>query len=211
MINWLRKISWKILGNNYYRFLSKQHKVYIDNNDTTSIGVKTYHNGAFVWKWHKDSKLDIGKYCSIANDVHFVLDSAYHLKSEITSFPIFNHISDSQITSNPNFKDFKETVKPVKSNIVIGHDVWIGMNAVILPNVKVGNGVTIMSGAIVSKDIPDYAVVGGVPAKIISYKHDQPTIDKLNFIAWWNWPESKVEANWNDFYLPINEFLDKWD
>ena len=84
------------------------------------------------------------------------------------------------------------------------------MNAVILPNVKVGNGVMILAGSVVSKDIPDYAVVGGVPATIIKMKYDAETIDKLKKIAWWEWDAIKVEENVSDFYEPIQEFINKW-
>jgi virginiamycin A acetyltransferase len=84
------------------------------------------------------------------------------------------------------------------------------MNAIILPNVKVGNGVTILAGSVVSKDIPDYAIVGGVPAAILKMKYDSVTIDKLKQIAWWDWDSKKVEENVSDFYKPIDEFINKW-
>lgn len=210
MKNWLRNIGWKILGENYYKFLKNQHKIYIDHSRNVSIGAKTYHNGAFVWRWNKESSLQIGSYCSIANDVHFILDSAYHLVSNVTSFPLFNHIKNTGIISSSDFINFKKEVKPVKADIVVGNDVWIGMNAIILPGVKIGNGVTIMAGAVVSKDVPDYKVVGGVPAKIINSKYENSVIDKMQQIAWWDWPEKIVEENWEDFYLPIDDFIKKW-
>ncbi|MBA2746841.1 MAG: CatB-related O-acetyltransferase [Flavisolibacter sp.] len=155
--------------------------------------------------------MEIGSYCSIANDVNFILDDGFHLSSEVTTFPLFNHLSDPSLTiNNQTIFNFKDSLQPAKRNIKIGNDVWIGMNAIILPGIKVGNGVTVMAGAVVSSDIPDYAVVGGVPAKIVKMKHVSSIISDLLEISWWNWNPKKVEENTADFYLPINEFIAKW-
>ncbi|MGX7668112.1 CatB-related O-acetyltransferase [Flavobacterium pedocola] len=211
MTKWIRQIGWKLLGKSYFTFLEGQRKVYLDKASNVSIGYKTYHNGAFVWKWHKDSQLTIGKYCSIANDVHFVLDCGYHLVSEVTSFPHFNHMKNADLPiGGVSQAIFKKEIQPKKSNIVIGNDVWIGMNAVIMPGVTIGNGVTVMAGAVVTKDIPDYAIVGGVPAALSKMKYDATVIEKMQQIAWWDWPAEKVEENVGDFYLPITEFINKW-
>ena len=83
------------------------------------------------------------------------------------------------------------------------------MNATILPGITIGNGVTVLAGAIVSENIPDYAIVGGVPAKIVKYKHSQEIIDALNKVRWWDWSEEKIKRNINDFYLPIEIFIKK--
>jgi len=211
MKQFLRKLGWKILGNKYYTFLKGQHKTYLNQTKNVSIGYKTYHNGAFVWQWHTNSSLEIGKYCSIANDVHFVLDSGHHLLSEVTTFPHFNHLTNKSLTiGNKSINDFKNEICTEESKIIIGNDVWIGMCAIILPNVKIGNGVTIMAGAVVSHDIPDYAVAGGVPATIIKMKYNPETIKDLKKISWWNWEHQKVEENVGDFYLSIQEFIQKW-
>ncbi|HEX7869292.1 MAG TPA: hypothetical protein VF455_04185, partial [Chryseobacterium sp.] len=87
---------------------------------------------------------------------------------------------------------------------------WIGMNAVILPNVTIGNGVTIMAGTVVTKDVPDYAIVGGIPGEIVKMKYDLDTILKMKQIEWWNWNPEKVEENVGDFYIPIQDFITKW-
>jgi virginiamycin A acetyltransferase len=211
MKQFLRELGWKILGNNYYTFLKGQRKTYLHKMKNVSIGYKTYHNGAFVWHWHTNSSLEIGKYCSIANDVHFVLDSGHHLLSEVSTFPHFNHLTNKNLNiGNKSASDFKNEISTEESKIIIGNDVWIGMCAVILPNVKIGNGVTVMAGAVVSHDIPDYAVVGGVPATIIKMKYNPETIKDLINIAWWNWEHQKVEENVGDFYLSIEEFIKKW-
>jgi len=211
MKNTIRHWLWKFLGMRYFQYLEGQNKTYLHKAKNTTIGFKTYHNGAFVWQWYGKSSLQIGAYCSIANDVNFILDDGFHLSSEVTSFPHFNHLSDRLLNiGSQTQSDFKKNTIPKKSNIVIGNDVWIGMNAIVLPNTIVGNGVTIMAGAVVNGNIPDYAVIGGVPAKIIKMKHDEIAIQKMNDIAWWNWKASKVEKNVGDFYLPIHDFIDKW-
>ncbi|CAC9976377.1 CatB-related O-acetyltransferase [Flavobacterium panici] len=214
MILYIRKLLWRILGINYYNYLKGKNSVYLKDAKWPLVGDKTYDNGAFVWKWYNDSGLKIGKYCSIANDVNFICDPGFHTESEITSFPLFHEIlekNDEIVIDNIPYKvsDLSKKLQSKKAGIVVGNDVWIGMNATILPNVKIGNGVTILAGAVVSDDIPDYAVVGGVPAKVIKFKHNQEIIDALNKINWWDWSDEKMKLNINDFYLSIENFIKK--
>ncbi|KRD07455.1 hypothetical protein ASE21_18385 [Flavobacterium sp. Root901] len=214
MILYIRKLLWSILGINFYNYLKGRNSVYLKDAKWAVIGDKTYDNGAFVWKWYNDSSLKIGKYCSIANDVNFICDSGFHTESEITSFPLFHEIlekNDEIIINSMTYKaaDLNKKLKPNKSDIIVGNDVWIGMNATILPNVKIGNGVSILAGAVVSDDIPDYAIAGGIPAKVIKFKHNQETIDALNKISWWDWSDEKIKENINDFYLSIDSFIKK--
>jgi len=214
MIANIRKLLWHILGINYYTYLKGKNSTYLKDAKWAIVGDKTYDNGAFVWKWFNNSNLVIGKYCSIANDVNFICDSGYHTESQVTSFPLFHEVlkkNDEVIVNDISYKVscIKEELRPEKCNIIIGNDVWIGMNATILPGVKIGNGVTILAGAVVSDDIPDYAIVGGVPARIIKFKHSLEIIEELNKISWWNWSEEKIKLNVNDFYLPIDSFIKK--
>ena len=212
MINSLRRLIWKFLGINFYNFLKNKKHINLKDADWVQLGKNSYDNGAYVWRWNTNSKLVIGNFCSIANDVHFICDSGYHGESEITSFPLFHEVlnkEDDVVINSVTYKvkNITNQLPPQKQNITIGHDVWIGARATILPNVTIGNGVTILAGAVVSDDIPDYAVVGGVPAKVISFKHNAIVIQKLNKIAWWNWDEKTIKKNVNSFYLPIEEFI----
>ena len=87
-------------------------------------------------------------------------------------------------------------------SVVIGNDVWIGADAIILPGVRIGDGAVIAAGAVVTKDVECYEVVGGNPARHIKYRFEQSTIDKLMKLQWWNWDEKKLRENIELFFQP---------
>jgi hypothetical protein len=116
--------------------------------------------------------------------------------SAVTSFPLFDNLFEDNELNKIEFRQkFNE-----KEGIVVGHSVWIGSGAYIMPGVKIGNGVTIAANSVVTKDVPDYALVAGSPAKNIKMKHDLDTIAKLNKIAWWDWDEKVIKNRIEDFY-----------
>ncbi len=97
------------------------------------------------------------------------------------------------------------------SRIKIGNDVWLGRNVIITNGANIGNGVIAGAGAIITKDVPDYAVVLGVPARIIRYRYTKAQIEKLNKIAWWDWPDEVIRKRYNDFFIKIDEFIEKYE
>ena len=102
----------------------------------------------------------------------------------------YDRLTQHEILYVPEHSYIKQPVySPVSKEVILGSDVWVGANAVILPGIKVGNGVVIGAGAVVTNDIPDYAIVVGVPAKVIKYRFDKKTVRKLLRIAWWDLPE----------------------
>ncbi|HAU5279862.1 TPA: CatB-related O-acetyltransferase, partial [Clostridioides difficile] len=137
-----------------------------------------------------NDKLIIGKFCSIACNAKFLMTSGNHtLKSKSTyTFPIFyeewgldiNHITDAWDN---------------KGNIIIGNDVWIGYDSIIMSGVHIGDGAIIGTRAVVTNDVPPYSIVGGVPAKIIKKRFNNNTISKLLEIKWWDWPYKKIQSN----------------
>lgn len=135
-------------------------------------------------------KLSIGKFCSIACGAKFIFNSANHTLSSLSTytFPIF-------------FEEWgldRERVSDAwdnKGDIIIGNDVWIGYEAVIMSGVTVGDGAIIGTRALVTKDVPPYTIVGGVPAKEIRKRFDDDTISKLLKIKWWDWPVERTAKN----------------
>ena len=134
-----------------------------------------------------EDKLIIGKFCSIACGAKFIFNSANHTLSSLSTypFPIF-------------FEEWGLDVKNItkawdnKGDIVIGNDVWIGYEAVIMAGVTVGDGAVIGTRAVVAKDVPPYTIVGGVPAKPIRKRFAQVTIDTLLKIKWWAWSKEQI-------------------
>ncbi|KFX60142.1 CatB-related O-acetyltransferase [Clostridium botulinum] len=137
-----------------------------------------------------NDKLIIGKFCSIACKAKFLMTSGNHTMNSLSTytFPIFyeewgldvSHITDAWDN---------------KGDIVIGNDVWIGYDAIIMPGVKIGDGAIIGTRAIVTNDVPPYTIVGGIPAKVIKKRFSDDIILKLLKIKWWDWPNEKIKAN----------------
>lgn len=203
MINKCRNFLWRILGIDRVQILNKLDYTLLKDDTYSKIGIGSYDNGAKVWRWTK-APLIIGNYCSIAHGVEFIIDEGYHNSSEITSYPFYNHR-----TKLEDFKDYKDVFQQ-KEGIRIGNDVWIGINVIILPGIKIGNGVTIAAGSVVNRDLPDYSICGGVPARILNMKYSETHIQKMNDIAWWNWDKKLIAERNKDFYLPLNDFLNKY-
>ncbi|WP_372757874.1 CatB-related O-acetyltransferase [Mariniflexile sp.] len=205
MKNRLRHIFWRILGIDYKQTLSIHDYVFLKDDKFSVSGKQTYDNGAIVFRW-SEAPLKIGKFCSIANGVRFIVDEGYHGSSKITSYPLLNNLYKNEIKSNTDQDkvDFLKNINQ-KEGISIGNDVWLGLGCYIMPGVKIGNGATIAANAVVTKDIPDYSVAAGVPAVVIKQKFDNDTISKLNEIAWWDWDLETIKNRIEDFYdSPIN-------
>ncbi|MBS0636552.1 MAG: CatB-related O-acetyltransferase [Verrucomicrobia bacterium] len=132
-------------------------------------------------------KLVIGKFCAIAAEVKFIMTGDHKLDAISTyPFPIFG---------NGWEKAFNIFDLPVKGDITIGNDVWLGYDCLIKNGVTIGNGAIIAARAVVVKDVPAYSIVAGNPAKILKMRFDDKTIERLQTIAWWNWPIEKISQN----------------
>lgn len=135
-------------------------------------------------------KLKIGKFCSIACGAKFLFTSGNHTLRSLSTytFPIFY---EEWGLDTKNIRDAWDN----KGDIVVGNDVWIGYEAVILSGVTIGDGAIIGSRAVVTKDVPPYTIVGGVPARAIRKRFDEDTIAKLKALQWWNWDEEKISGS----------------
>lgn len=133
-------------------------------------------------------KLIIGKFCSIACGTKFLFNCANHtLKSLSTyTFPLFYGVWELE-------KSNLTAAWDNKGDIVIGNDVWIGYEAVIMAGVHVGDGAIIAAHAVVTKDVPPYTIIGGIPAKEIRKRFDADTIKQLQMLKWWDWPINKIQ------------------
>ncbi|RWY57249.1 CatB-related O-acetyltransferase [Mucilaginibacter gilvus] len=137
-------------------------------------------------------KLIIGKFCAIASGVKFIMNGANHQISPISTYPFANFKNGwEKINEASGFYD----KYPYKGNTVVGNDVWIGYEAVIMPGVTIGDGAVIASKAVVTKDVAPYTIVGGNPAKLIRKRFDDDAAARLQKIAWWNWSAERITEN----------------
>lgn len=135
-------------------------------------------------------KLQIGKFCSIACGAKFLFNSANHTLSSLSTYPFPLFFDEWGLEKKDVAKAWDN-----KGDIIIGNDVWIGYEAVILAGVTIGDGAIIGTRAVVTKDVPAYTIVGGVPAKTIKRRFSEETISALLEIQWWNWSEERIARN----------------
>ena len=131
-----------------------------------------------------NDKLIIGKFCQIAHGVEFIMNGANHQMNAISTFPFF---ANGWGTPPPNEKEL-----PLKGDTVVGNDVWIGQNAVIMPGVHIGDGAIIGANSVVSKDVAPYEIVAGNPIRRIRKRFDDEMISMLLEFQWWNKPYEEV-------------------
>jgi virginiamycin A acetyltransferase len=134
-------------------------------------------------------RLIIGKFCALARGIKFIMNGANHKLDGFSTYPF-------QIFSNGWEKVAPQTEElPYKGDTVIGNDVWIGYEAVIMPGVQVGDGAIIAAKSVVVSNVLPYTIVGGNPAKRIRQRFDDDVIQALLEVAWWNWDSEKITRN----------------
>ena len=135
-------------------------------------------------------RLIIGKFCSIACGAKFLFNSANHTLSSLSTYP-FPLFFEEWGLEKRNVAESWDN----KGDIVLGNDVWIGYEAVIMAGVTIGDGAIIGARAVVTKDVPPYTVAGGIPAKPIKKRYPEETIAALSELKWWDWPENRIAQN----------------
>ena len=150
---------------------------------------------------------DIGKFCSIAANVR--INALEHPMERLTTH---------KLSYRPNeyffFHGIDQDFRARRQNrrVSVGNDVWIGHGAVIMPGITIGDGAVIGANAVVTKDVPAYAVFAGVPAKFMKWRFPQEIRARLQALKWWNWPHERLASAVPDMQvLPIDAFLEKWE
>lgn len=178
--------------------------VYLKNvitNPSIEVGDYTmYHDFVDPMKFEQNNvlyhypinhdKLIIGKFCSIACGTKFLLNSANHTLTSFSTYP-FPLFFEEWGLEKKNVAESWDN----KGDIIVGNDVWIGFEAVVLAGVTIGDGAIIGSRAVVTHDVPPYTIVGGVPAKSIRKRFNESTISILLSIKWWDWSAEKIAQN----------------
>ena len=203
------RLQWSLVGelrgrqtlNKFKKYWRKSNKhndtvpMNVFNSDNVSVGKATYGELNIV-QFNNLSKIHIGNYVSIAQNVTFILDADHNINT-ITTFP--HKVKTLHIVEN-------EAIS--KGNIVVKDDVWIGYGAKILSGVTIGQGAVIAAGAVVTKNVEPYAIVGGVPAKVIKYRFKPDIVKKLENIDFSRLTTECVEKHVDELYNEVCENSD---
>lgn len=149
-------------------------------DDIRQVLVPYLHPGA-------PEHLTIGKFVQIAHGVQIITSSANHQMDGFSSYP-FAVFGDE-------WAQAYDAIWPNKGDTIIDHDVWLGHQSLIMPAVTIGAGAIVAARAVVTKDVPPYAIVAGNPARVVRMRFDDATISKLLACAWWHWPIEHITAN----------------
>lgn len=169
----------------------------LQDSGLVTVGAHTYGLPNVLY-WNYETKLEIGKYCSIAEGTIFLLGGE-HRADWVSTYPFGAFLKEW-----PSATSFKEH-STTKGDIFVGNDVWIGHGAIIMSGVSIGNGAIIGAGSVVTKNVEAFAVVAGNPAKFIKFRFDQETRDRLIELSWWDWSDEKISKNLDKLMIPPNE------
>jgi phosphonate metabolism protein (transferase hexapeptide repeat family) len=180
--------------------------IYTSVGPRTSMNETTFGDYSYVVNDSSIIYAEIGKFCSIA--AHTRINPGNHpmWRAALSHFTYRSESYGFAVEDDHEFFDWRRAHK-----VTMGNDVWIGHGAVILPGVNIGTGAAIGAGAVVSKDVPPFAIVGGVAAKIIRYRFDEETREGLLKLAWWDWSREQLELALPDLRkFSAQEFVEKY-
>lgn len=183
----LFKIRWKLKNQNNFTSVLRVFPM-----DTVNVGKKTYGK-LLVFNDVSERKLQIGSYCSIADNVTFLL-GIDHKTTRVSTYPFKQMLID------------RHTYDAIsKGDIVVGDDVWIGYGATIMSGVHIGQGAIVAAGAVVTKDVSPYAIVGGVPAKVIKYRFEPEMVNELLKLDYSQLTDEMIREHADELYKDVND------
>lgn len=194
-------------GVKLYGSCSFEGKNYIDSHvrlKSVTMGLASYVGRNTIF-----TKVRIGRYCSIGPNVTVIVGK-HPTNDFVSTHPLFYSLTPPVGESYVSKQKFCEKALIGEDNVhcIIGNDVWIGDGVSILEGITVGNGAIIAANAMVVKDVPPYAIVGGNPAKLIRYRFSEEQIQKLENLQWWNKGEGWIKNN-AEHFSNIEDFLDE--
>lgn len=188
--------TYTVYSNNVNRKTRIGKHVVIHKGTVIGVGVEINDHSYISAPGVVIENTSIGKFCSIALGVKIGLSS--HNYNYVTTHPFI--LKGKHSTKNHESRG-------IKTKTIIGNDVWIAADAIIFLGVKIGDGAVIASGSIVTKDVPSYTIVAGVPAKIIKKRFNDVTIENLMETKWWNWDKDKINENIS-LFKDVEKFIE---
>lgn len=180
-----------------YTGMEEEFPILTIDKDSYIVGAKI--ESVINYHWNKGTyNLQIGKYCACAEDILFMIDIDHEYDGVF-----MGEISEIY----GGIKTHKSTMKS-KGEIIIQNDCWIGHGAVLMDGVTVHNGAVVATNAVVTKDVPPYAIVAGNPARVVKYRFDEKTIHKLQHIAWWDWDSDTITKYKEKLLGEVKDFVD---
>lgn len=161
----------------------------------------------YIVSAESSDRVKIGNYCSIGRGVILVTHPGHIPPKGLEQYRIATY--PVAIIRKHGFLPRYHLPDP-RNFVVIGNDVTIGVNAIVLPGVKIGDGAIVGAGSVVTGDVPPFAIVAGVPARVLRYRFSPEQIRKLLHIAWWNWDEKRIFENIDYFYGTVDVFIEKF-
>lgn len=190
--------AYKFLGKLKHNLKTKLAPDEIDGR--ISIGEYTYGvSNQTVFMVRPNDCVTIGKYCSFGPGVR-IFPSGEHNFRLPSTFPFYARMMNKGV--------HRDTYS--KGEVIIGNDVWVGANVLILSGVRVGDGAVLAAGSVIVKDVEPYAIVSGVPATTLQYRFKPETIEAMLQIKWWDWGEAVIMERVEDLYLDTSEFVRKY-
>jgi virginiamycin A acetyltransferase len=196
------RFGWTIIGEHTKAYLGKCS---INGSVSIQIGSSSYFSGG--WNVNGEESIQIGSYSSIAAGVQFFTSNINHPTEFLTTYNFHSNarMIDEGVNLNlPEYYLEMERLKTQRKSILIGSDVWIGRDAIVMPGVTIPNGCVVGARTLVTTDLRPYGIYNGSPAKLIKLRFSKEIISKIENLKWWNWSPAKIQKNISLFDTRFN-------